>query len=449
MSDLLSVGASGVRAYQSALTTTSDNIANAATPGYARRTTTLREVSAASGRVSQSVSATGNGVTVFGINRAADAQRDGAVRSAGADLSRTETSITWLQGIETALTGAQVGDRLTSFFNAAKSVAADPTASTPRAALLESSASVASAFGSTARALDQIAADLDTTAESAATSLETLGASLARINKGLGSAQPNSSAQAQLLDQRDQILDQLSALSDIAVTTDASGRTSVNLGGAAGPAFVTAGGDVGYVTYVRAPTGTVSFAVHLNGNASSLNPGGGALAGIVDGAQRIGAARTELNRIATDFVDGVNAVQATGRDLDGNPGAPLFAVGAAATDISVALASGRGIAAAVVGGGARNNGNLANLEALRTSGGFEADTSTLVATNATALDQRKTVADAQNAIHDGAISARDQLVGVNLDSEAVDLLRFQQAYQASSRVIQVARETFQTILDIR
>ena len=33
MSDLLSIGASGVRAYQSALTTTSDNIANAATPG--------------------------------------------------------------------------------------------------------------------------------------------------------------------------------------------------------------------------------------------------------------------------------------------------------------------------------------------------------------------------------------------------------------------------------
>ena len=38
--------------------------------------------------------------------------------------------------------------------------------------------------------------------------------------------------------------------------------------------------------------------------------------------------------------------------------------------------------------------------------------------------------------------------GVNLDNEAVDLLRFQQAYQASSRVIQVARETFQSIIGI-
>lgn len=449
MSDLLSIGASGVRAYQSALTTTSDNIANAATPGYGRRTATLTEVTASSGRYSASNVANGNGVAVFGINRAADEFRATAVRTSGADLARTETSIVWLTGIESALTGNDLTDRLTSFFNAAKSVAADPAASTPRAALLEASSGVAGSFAATARSLDQITADLDSTAESAVTSLETLGAALAKVNKGLGSATPNSSAQAQLLDQRDQILDQLSALSDIGVTLDSTGRASVSLGGATGPNFVTTSGNVGFVTYVRAASGNVSFAVHLNGTASSLSPNGGALAGIAEGGQRIGAARTELNRIATDFVDGINAVQAAGRDLDGNPGAPLFAVGTSPTDISVALASGRGIAAAAVGGGPRDNSNLAALEALRTTGAFEADAAGLVANNAAALDQRKTVSDAQNAIREGAITARDQLTGVNLDSEAVDLLRFQQAYQASSRVIQVARETFQSILDIR
>lgn len=449
MSDLLSIGASGVRAYQSALTTTSDNIANAATPGYARRTATLTEVSASSGRYSNSNVASGNGVAVFGINRAADEIRSTAVRASGADLARTETSIVWLTGIESALSGNQLNDRLASFFNAAKSVAADPTASTPRAAFLESSTSVGNAFAATARSLDQITADLDSTAEAAVSSLETLGNALAKINKGLGSATPNSTAKAQLLDQRDQVLEQLSALSDVGVSFDSSGRASVSLGGATGPGFVTTGGDVGSVTYVRAPSGNVSFAVFLNGAASSLSPNGGALAGIAEGGQRIGAARTELNRIATDFVDGVNAVQAGGRDLDGNPGAPLFAVGAAPTDISLALSSGRGIAAAAVGGGPRDNANLTALQALRTSGAFEADAAGLVANNATALSQRHTVSDAQNAIREGAITARDQLIGVNLDSEAVDLLRFQQAYQASSRVIQVARETFQSILDIR
>jgi flagellar hook-associated protein 1 FlgK len=115
----------------------------------------------------------------------------------------------------------------------------------------------------------------------------------------------------------------------------------------------------------------------------------------------------------------------------------------------VALTSGRGIAAAAVGGGPRDNSNLAALETLRNTGAFESDAVGLIAINAAALTQRKTVSEAQSSIRDGAIAALDQLAGVNLDSEAVDLLRFQQAYQASSRVIQVARETFQSILDIR
>ena len=101
-----------------------------------------------------------------------------------------------------------------------------------------------------------------------------------------------------------------------------------------------------------------------------------------------------------------------------------------------------------MGGGPRNNANLTALEALRSSGGFEAQTSNLIAENGATLEGRRTVADAQAAIRDGAVAARDQVSGVNLDTEALDLLRFQQAYQASSRVIQVARETFQSILDI-
>lgn len=445
MSDLLSVGASGVRAYQSALTTTSDNIANAGNAGYVRRSTVLSEVAAANGRVSRSES--GNGVNIVGVARAADEQRTAAVRTAGSDLARTETSIGTLSAIEGALVGNQLGSRLTSFFNAARSVAADPTATAPRATLLENSASVASAFASTARALDQVTANVDSTAEAAADSLESLGASLARINGGLASAAPNSTSRAQLLDQRDAVLDQLSALSDLSVTIDDVGRATVKLGGTNGPTFVI-GKEAGHITYVRSPSGTASFAVHLTGSTQALSPNGGALAGIVEGARRVGDAKAELDRIATDFVSGVNALQAQGRDLDGNAGAPLFAVGSNPTDITVAITNPRAIAAAKVGGGPRDSSNIAALETLRTTGNFEGATADLTATNAAAIETRRTVADAQSAIRDGAVSDRDQRSGVNLDAEAVELLRFQQAYQASSRVIQVAREVFQSIIAI-
>jgi len=446
----MSIGASGVRAYQSALTTVADNIANTSTPGYARRSTDMREIGApgtASLTTDRGLTA-GGGVLATGLSRSADQFRAADVRSSSADLARSETGIDWLGRVQNALTGNQLGDRLTSFFTSANAVAADPTATTPRSAMLESASAAAGAFTATGKALDNVAADLDGTADNAATTLGSLGVALARVNDGLARSPEGSGARANQLDQRDQLLEQMSAITDVNVTTDTAGRATVRLGGASGPLFV-GGTEAGNVTYVRNDSGAVSFAVHRAGTAATFTPSGGALAGIADAAARISGARDQLNGIADDFAAGVNAVQAQGRDLDGSPGAAMFASGATPTDLSLVLTDPRGIAAAGVGGGPRDNSNLAAFASLRSSGGFEASTTALVSDNAATLAARQQVADAQGAIRDGAINARDAVSGVNLDSEAVDLMRFQQAYSASSRVIQVARETLQSILDIR
>ena len=437
-----------MRAYQSALTTVSENIANAATPGYAKRTADVREVAPALGIHSGGGTQTGQGVTIAGVTRSADALRAADVRTSSADLARSETGIAWLDRIETALTGNQLGDRLTGFFNAAKNVAADPSATVPRSALLEQASAVAGSFTATGKALDSLDANLDATAQSAVTTLNSLGLALAKVNDGIGRAQPGSNGAAQLADQRDAILDQISAISDVSVSTDAAGRATVKLGNAGGPALVT-GNTTGTVTFARGNDGTVAFALQTPLGVSTVTPGGGALAGIVDGAARIADARTSLETIATAFTDGVNTVQAQGRNLDGNPGAALFAVGSNPTDITVSLTDPRGVAAAAVGGGPRDASNLKNFDTLRSSGAFEAKTTALISGNAATLNGRKQIAEAQSAIRDNAVAARDAVSGVNLDSEAVDLLRFQQAYSASSRVIQVARDTLQSILDIR
>lgn len=448
MSDLLSVGATGLRAYQSSLTTVSENIANASTPGYSRRTTDLREVTTVGGGLTQIGVSAGSGVRVAGVSRSSDAFRNAAVRTAGSDLARTEASVTWLDRIEGALNNNQLATQLTGFFNAAKGIAADPTASAPRGVFLEAASGVAGAFGATARALDQIATDQGVATASAVDQVNSLATSLAKVNDGLGRAAAGTSQQASLLDQRDQLLDQLSAIGDIGVAIDGVGRATVTLGAANGPVLVQ-NVTAGTLSFARNASGAISFAVTLNGQQLAASPTGGALGGIVEGAQRIGDARSEIDRIATGLIDGVNNLQAQGRDLDGNPGAPLFAAGATPSQFSVALTSPRGIAAAAVGGGPRDNGNITALQTLRTSGAFEADTANLTAANAATLSSRKTVAEAQSAIRDGAIAARDQVSGVNLDNEAIDLLRFQQAYQASSRVIQAARDTLQSLFDIR
>jgi flagellar hook-associated protein 1 FlgK len=444
MSDMLSIGASGVRAYQSALTTVSENIANAGTAGYAKRTTTIKEVAAVSGTVQGSV--TGLGSVASGVIRAGDDMRAAQVRTASADLAKSETGATWMTRIESALSGAQLGDQLTSFFTSANAVAADPSALAPRATMLESASNVATAFTNTGDALAAAASDLDASTDAAVATLNGLSAGLAKVNSGLGRTQPGTSASAALLDQRDQLLEQMSAISDVSVSLDGVGRATVR-GSANGPVLVQ-GDTAATVTYVHNGDGATSFAIHGVDGAQALTPNGGALAGMAEGAQRIAAARSQLDDLATSFTNGVNAVQANGLDLSGTSGAPIFEAGATPTDITISLSDPRGIAAALPGGSVRDNRNLANLASLRTSGAYETGVTDMISTNGAALSARQTVTNAQSAIRDNAVASRDSASGVNIDEEAVDLMRFQQAYQASSRVIQIARETLQSILDI-
>lgn len=204
MSDLLSIGASGVRAYQTALTAVGENIANVGTDGYSRRTVTMREVVPAAGLAANKVSA-GSGVAVAGIARATDVYASAAVRAATADLSRTTTGATWLTRIESAMTGDQVQTRLTAFFTAARTLAAEPTSAALRSTMLETAKSTATAFTATDSAFDQINADFDGQARQAAHDLSSLATSLVRVNDGLGRTQPGTAASAQLTDQRDQI----------------------------------------------------------------------------------------------------------------------------------------------------------------------------------------------------------------------------------------------------
>ena len=57
--------------------------------------------------------------------------------------------------------------------------------------------------------------------------------------------------------------------------------------------------------------------------------------------------------------------------------------------------------------------------------------------------------DAQQIIFDQAQAKRDETSAVSLDEEAADMLRYQQAYQASAQIISTATKLFDTILGIR
>ncbi|AIT07058.1 MULTISPECIES: flagellar hook-associated protein FlgK [Sphingomonas] len=451
MSDLLSIGASGVRAYQSALATVGENIANVNSPGYTRRTVNVAEVAGGSG--STNPYGAGNGVVMTGINRSSNVYASAALRASTSDLARTTGGADWLDRIQGALTGNALTSRVTSFFASAQSLAAEPNSTALRTGMMSAAASAGIAFTATGKAFDQVDADIDSAGNQAAQTLTSLGDSLAKINESISRAQLGSTAAAQLMDQRDNILSQMSGIADITSRTDAIGRATVSFAGSTGPAFVQ-GVNSGMISYDRDSNGKIAFSVTVGAVKNQIGATGGSIAGIVDGAERVAAIRQELDAVAKSFVGAVNDNQAAGLDQTGAQGVAMFTTGAKPTDVSIsATFTGSQIAAgkiaAAQGGGVRDSSNLTALEATRVSKGFETSLTALVTDNATAYKQKNTIADAQAAIRDGATTALSTATGVNLDAEAVDLMRFQQAYAASGRVIQVARETMQTILDIR
>ncbi|MBB3347601.1 flagellar hook-associated protein FlgK [Sphingomonas sp. BK069] len=445
MSDLLSIGASGVRAYQTALTTTSENIANAGNASYVRRSATIREVQTSNGWNS---SLNGMGAVVDGIARNSSPYLEASVRSASSDAKKTEASTVWLERIEGAMTGGALSTNLTGFFAASTALQAEPTSSALRAGMLGSAATLADSFKVTAKALDDGMAELDTKAQQTVGELNRLSQALLKVNQGIVKSQPGSAAAAGLADQRDDLLQQMSALTEVNVQVDDFGRATVRAGASNGPVLVDPK-EASEMSYARTGGNAVLNVLKPSGVAVQANPEGGALAGMVEGAQRIAATRDQLGAIAADLTTSVNDLQKQGQDLTGAQGKPFFANTSDPADFSVALTDGSQIAAAKTGGGVRDSSNLAALAALRTGNQFESKVQALTTDNAATLKQRRLVGDAQTAIYDGAVTARSEASGVNLDSEAVDLVRFQQAYQASSRVIQVARETFQSILEIR
>ena len=72
---------------------------------------------------------------------------------------------------------------------------------------------------------------------------------------------------------------------------------------------------------------------------------------------------------------------------------------------------------------------------------------TLVLDIGTDIQSNKINAEAARALKDSSIEAEAMYSGVNLDSEAAKLIEYQQAYQASARILQTARDIFQTLLE--
>lgn len=440
--DLFQIGSSGTRAYQAAMGAVADNIANTNTAGYSRRNLEIKESSAsASSSIFEKGGASFAGVDIGRVFRASDPYLDAATRRTANTLGSADQRSRWMTDIQTALDDGPlgVGQRMGGMFSTIEKLAANPTDRTLRTDVLFSMEQVNTAFKLSYGDMKSLQDGISTTATNEVAALNDAIKQLATANEGLRRAVDGSPAQVQLFDSRDQALLEISKRLDVTTTFDGKGIANVDFNGSP----VVNNIDPHLFAVSANADGTLAFT--LDGTAVTA-PTGGALAGLAQSADTAKTRIDELNTLAQKYVTDVNTWHTAGFTAAGTAGQPILSIGADASTLQVLITDPADIASANAAGVI--NGNLVAASSIRGSGSMEDNWTQIIASqgniaNATTAEQR--AASNRDTL---AQQARGDVSGVNLDREAADLLRLQQAYQGCARIIQVAREITQTIFDV-
>lgn len=327
MSDLLSIGASGVRAYQTALDVTGENIANANVPGYSRRQAVLNE-NGISGGTSPLVrpNATGQGVNVTSVLRAYNSFLTSDARVASGDYTRAAARQSWLTEIQSFLNNDSQGlsGQLTGFYNAAQDVATDPTSSSARDAFLASAGSVAVRFRNLAASFEATRTGIKQDVDSTVSRINEIAKSLSTLNSSIRRTGDGTSQAAGLLDERDRLLDELATLTQIDVTDRPDGTVDVRLENRNGAVLLDQSGAK--LLGATEANGRIMLTLDPFGNTGQIAvPGGGVLAGLADAYTQNTDSAKSIDQLAEQFVASINAVNRQGVDLNGVAGGDVFA----------------------------------------------------------------------------------------------------------------------------
>ena len=438
MSDLLGIGYSGLKAYSRALSTIGDNIANAQTPGYARRRLEMMEAVGGGNSVFYRGNTNPGGVDIRGINRSVDGWLIEDSRITSGDAERSATRLGWLSKTEDALSDETNGIKtgLTRLYTTADQLTSDPANRTLRSQFLQSADDIASGFRTAAGQLDRMGDGIEGAAASEVDQFNADLTALEQINIGLRKSRPGSTNEASLLDERDRLLDKISSQAGVSTTFDNNGAVTLRAAGSGD--LLVGGGVVNPISVTAAADGRLSYSV----GGSPLAISTGSLAGLAEGANHVADQRAALDTMATQFASQLNAAHQAGTDANGNPGQPLFTGTSAATLTAATLTPDQVAAANATG----SNGNMLALGAMRGANDPESRWSGHLASQAQTVASARAQGAAAATRADASAAARDSVSEVDLDKEAAELLRFQQVYGAAARTIQVARETMQTLL---
>lgn len=480
---ILSIARGAISAHQVALQTVSQNIANAEVEGYSRQRAEM--ITSYPQRFPNYT--VGTGVSVRGVIRMRDELLDASYRREVGNRESYSVRRDLLGEVEGLLgepSESGLANTLDQFWNSWSDLANNPGSAIAQSAVRQRGQQVAYTLNSYSQRIDDLTVRTRGHLSDVAGQVNTMAKQVAEINKQLTAAEVSGQQTPDLRDARDRIADKLAQLVGARVEIQANGTMGVYLGG-----LMLVDANNAHQLEVRSTTTTTNLA--MVGDVEPIQTVGGQAGQMISFINTdVPAMQGRLNDFARGLVNGVNEYHASGwtaagdalgnanwNPLNGPTGSRVnFFDSSFTTAGTIRLSSEVTASALVIASGdvqnAPGNNSLATaIGALRDDNGMAALQTRMGANFATQIgfasgesysDHYTTTvtqlgvdtADAQSqfdvydALSTQADNRRASVSGVSIDEELTLMLRHQQAYTAASRLVKVADEMAQSILNM-
>jgi flagellar hook-associated protein 1 FlgK len=423
----LSINLSGMKAAQVALDVTGHNIANVNTPNFKRQVIELTPVAY---NTSAKHIPSGAGVAVANIYNATnpilDKQYPKAL-SAKTEYGTLSNSVDALQKIlnNPAL---DMTKAMQDVYNSFQDLANNPTDLSARQTALESAQVFIDKSVALMKELSTTKYSLTDNYKNSANSINSLVSNISKINGNISltGGNPESSLKAQ----RDSLIIELSQLTSIEVSDD-------------GKTIMTASGEL-LLT---------ESSVHEIEAKDIKNITGGSIGGTNKFINTIlNPVLEKLPEMVIEFAQEINKQAVQGYDLNGNTGSEIFSpTDNSLYDFKLATNDTKRLGASSVNNGVGDGTNAQKMSDLRnqlfngqTMQGKYSSLMSSIDNNAKKYNEMES---AHAHISDSIESQIQEVSGVNLDEEAVNLMKYQRLYQANAQAMKILDYVFGNLIN--
>lgn len=448
----LGIALTGMEASRGAVEITSNNIANVNTPGYSREQANLIE----NPTVQVGNLIFGTGVNLGQTTSIRDSLLDQRLDQENQSASQLNSFLglaNQVQSLFNETSGSGLQAPLTAFFNSLTQLTTDPSNSTYRQAVITAGQNLASDIQTNSSNLQSLQANADLSVVQSVNQVNDLTSQIASLNVQISNHVGVGQSAGQFIDQRTLLVNQLSGLINITETNANDG--SLTIATSNGAPLVDEGQSFALTTQIN-PNTTFHDVYSQNTDLTSIISGG-ALGGLIQARdQSIPGVLNQLDTLTYNLETSVNTQSRAGFDANGTAGVNFFtqptSAAGAASSVAVAITDPN-LVAASSDGTAGSNGNalaLANLQNQKIVAGQTPLNyySNLVFQIGNQVSQAQTEQTAVGLVQQQLTDQQGSVSGVSLDEEAVNLIRYQGAYQASANVVNVVNQLLTTTMNV-